>query len=879
MAVDQHVSFKAGTTRILFPFEPYETQRLYAESVIEALTKKQNAILESPTGTGKTLSLLCSTLGWLQTQGGLKTTVYYTSRTHMQLSQAAKELKKTAYSRVPAIVIGSRAQMCLNDEVKNQGGDHLINRACRNAITKNACSYHSNYEQKLEALDFDSVTDIEDLIQHGRSKQLCPYYASKKIAESKATVIFMPYNYLIDPSLRKSEQLKLDNSIVIFDEAHNIESVLKDAVSGNFSKGCLKAIEESCRALPSKLSDALTRENFGISRFRSVAKESSDVVDEFSKKKRRVEKEEKVNPIEELAAKLTSDKLRRVADCVEALSKEVLTSMIVGQVVTAEKVLYLMKTCGVYYGTSSEIMTSLDSMSSFWSIAGVMSPTTVARYVSALTNLSQFVSFLFPEECVTETRLNEHFKKLDKFYAAFLEGNFEASIVLQKGTLKDWTLHLWCLHPAVGIKRVISDYTINGPRSMIITSGTLAPLHSIEKELEVSFPIKQEFQHIIDENQFKILVLGESPTGYSLKSNFEESSKDEYKIALGKTLLPIFKVLPYGTLVFFPSYRTLDRAIKFWREKSTIWRDMMSGSTIFIESKTQDSFKNDVSSYRRKINQNGRAVFFGVCRGKLSEGVNLEGNYCRTVILTGLPFPSATDPKVKATRKFHERRGDTGGNTWYSQQMTRALNQTIGRVIRSKTDFGALILCDPRFTQYRYTLSEWAKPFFPNKAHQIGSVDSEIKSFFGNHGISISNTVSESVGAFEIEFAAPRSQTIRTSNAGQKQPTESQSQTQARQTNSTLRSTNSHDYSILAEARNLNRPRAYRCYICKNAATKPLRTSCSCANVGCSDCLSHLNKKTCGKCGKVLKFRDFKEIKFLSASRFLDKYRANFRPQ
>lgn len=38
---------------IRFPFEPYDCQKVYMEKVVEALQNKQNALLESPTGTGK----------------------------------------------------------------------------------------------------------------------------------------------------------------------------------------------------------------------------------------------------------------------------------------------------------------------------------------------------------------------------------------------------------------------------------------------------------------------------------------------------------------------------------------------------------------------------------------------------------------------------------------------------------------------------------------------------------------------------------------------------------------------------------------------------------------------------------------------------------
>ena len=47
-----------------FPFEAYAVQLVYMEKVMLALEHGANALLESPTGTGKTLSLLCAALGW-----------------------------------------------------------------------------------------------------------------------------------------------------------------------------------------------------------------------------------------------------------------------------------------------------------------------------------------------------------------------------------------------------------------------------------------------------------------------------------------------------------------------------------------------------------------------------------------------------------------------------------------------------------------------------------------------------------------------------------------------------------------------------------------------------------------------------------------------
>lgn len=70
-----------------FPFTPYDCQIDYINSMISALDKKFNAMLESPTGTGKTLCLLTSVLSWAN-QRDFKGNIIYASRTHTQLNQA-----------------------------------------------------------------------------------------------------------------------------------------------------------------------------------------------------------------------------------------------------------------------------------------------------------------------------------------------------------------------------------------------------------------------------------------------------------------------------------------------------------------------------------------------------------------------------------------------------------------------------------------------------------------------------------------------------------------------------------------------------------------------------------------------------------------------
>ena len=55
-------------------------------------------------------------------------------------------------------------------------------------------------------------------------------------------------------------------------------------------------------------------------------------------------------------------------------------------------------------------------------------------------------------------------------------------------------LSFWCLNPALGF----SPITESKPKSILLTSGTLAPLISFENELKTDFPIKLLNNHVID---------------------------------------------------------------------------------------------------------------------------------------------------------------------------------------------------------------------------------------------------------------------------------------------------------------------------------------------------------------------------------------------
>ena len=82
-------------------------------------------------------------------------------------------------------------------------------------------------------------------------------------------------------------------------------------------------------------------------------------------------------------------------------------------------------------------------------------------------------------------------------------------------------------------------------------------------------------------------------------------------------------------------------------------------------------------------------MFFAVCRGKASEGIDFSDEKGRAVIICGIPYPAARDPKVLLKKKFLDdliskqnmgSNDSLNGAEWYRQQASRAVNQAIGRV-------------------------------------------------------------------------------------------------------------------------------------------------------------------------------------------------------
>lgn len=222
------------------------------------------------------------------------------------------------------------------------------------------------------------------------------------------------------------------------------------------------------------------------------------------------------------------------------------------------------------------------------------------------------------------------------------------------------------------------------------------------------------------------------------------SDNADYYTSLGKSIVETAKVVPDGLLIFFKSYSMMEKCENLWRN-GTIWENIERQKPIFIEPRDKHQLKSTTQAYKTSITQKKGAIFMALLRGKVSEGVDFADIYGRGVVIIGIPYASLDDPKIELKKRCLDQNRTAqnellAGDEWYRLDAVRAVNQAIGRVIRHKDDFGAILFFDAGFnqTQIKKHLSTWLRKTIPNHSNYlipfIGIID-ELKTFFAAHAV------------------------------------------------------------------------------------------------------------------------------------------------
>jgi len=187
----------------IFPYEPREHQEDFVSSVFSALKDEGHIVMESGTGTGKTVCALTASLQVALSQGKK---VAYLTRTNSQQRQVILELRRiNSRRKVFGMGVQGRQSTCpllARDPDLKQGNAEELSRLCAERKKRSlsgkdgGCRFYdavltANFDEVLEHCQNELPT-VEEFSSYCEGRGLCPYELGKELL-SHATVVTAPY--------------------------------------------------------------------------------------------------------------------------------------------------------------------------------------------------------------------------------------------------------------------------------------------------------------------------------------------------------------------------------------------------------------------------------------------------------------------------------------------------------------------------------------------------------------------------------------------------------------------------------------------------------------------------------------------------------------
>ncbi|KAL3470197.1 helicase C-terminal domain-containing protein [Aspergillus californicus] len=626
--------------------------------------------------------------------------IFYCSRTHSQLMQFASELRRVTLpssipeglsqglmeedelgERIKHLSLGSRKNLCINPRVAALGNPTAINERCLelqqpSTAVEQRCSFLPSKEDELKVASFRdhalaTVKDIEDLGKVGKKIGICPYYASRPVV-NHSEIVTLPYPLLLQRSAREALNLSVKNHVIIIDEAHN----LMDAISG------IHSVTVTLFQLKTSIFQLTT----------------------YARKFKTRLKGKNRNYVAQVIRLVNS-----IADHLESILNSKQPSE--GSVVPSE----LMSDKGIdqinpyklsHYLQKSKLARKVDGYVDFSQKQGEQQN----KPKSTVPVLFHIQSFLLPlMNPSAEGRL---------FYTK-VQGDIQLNYML--------------LDPTNHFREIVED-----ARAVILAGGTMSPMSDYMNHLFSYLPRDRldtfSYGHVIPPENLTAHTLAHGVSGCHLEFTYDSRESEKMILDLGRTIAGLCRVIPDGVVAFFPSYDYLGRVLNIWQKpisgerKQTIYDMIETEKPVLYESREMKTTTDELFQQYTTIIEAGKgALLLSVVGGKLSEGINFSDKLGRGVLIIGLPFPNIRSPVWQAKIKYIEQKAHqhesssseerrrssakAAGRDFYENACMRAVNQCIGRAIRHKDDYAAIVLVDKRYerSNIQAKLPGWIK--------------------------------------------------------------------------------------------------------------------------------------------------------------------------
>ncbi|EWM27570.1 DNA repair helicase [Nannochloropsis gaditana] len=708
------VRFDLDGLDLFFPYDRlYEEQYNYMLELKRALDAKGHCLLEMPTGTGKTVCLISLITSYQFAHPEVGKLIYCT-RTVPEMVKCVEEVRKVIDYRVKcigaeggkvlAVCLSSRRNLCIHERVMEESDREAVDSACRSmtaswvrqrgATSANVelCQYYEEYEKNgTDAGIAHGIYSLDDLKELGKDRGWCPYFLARHII-NHANILIYNYQYVLDPKVAGLVSKELEaESIVVFDEAHNIDNVCIEALSVELDE---RSLDKATRCL-GKLSTEVSK---------MKQKDANKLNEEYQRLVRGLAESGALGGAAG-AGSAASPADAMLANPVPRLPDALAQEAVPGNIRRAEHFLTFMKKVVEHLKT----LLRVDSTQK-------QSPLAFLHYLQTKTAL-EVKPLRF-----TYSRLNSLLRTLevthlDEFnplqdvadFATLVATYAEGFTVITEPQgssipgLRQPVLQLSCLDASLAIKPVFERF-----KSVIITSGTLSPLDLYPTLLSFTPVVRQSMDMSMFRKSICPLVVTKGSGQQVITTRFEKRDDPSVTRDYGELLVEIATHVPDGVVCFFTSYSYMERVVQEW-EDGGILRQILERKLIFIETKDVVETTLALDNFRRACDSGRGAIFLSVARGKVAEGIDFDRHYGRAVILIGVPFQYTLSPVIRERLEYLQTKFHINPSDFLTFDAMRQAAQCVGRVIRSKLDYGLMIFADSRYNRYdkRTKLPKW----------------------------------------------------------------------------------------------------------------------------------------------------------------------------
>ncbi|KAL0230697.1 hypothetical protein PCE1_004253 [Barthelona sp. PCE] len=735
-----------GDITVLFPYEyVYPEQLAYIRDLVLQLNNTGVFVLEMPCGTGKTVALLSALLSFKMQKPTVLSTIIYCTRTIAEMEQVATEIETWVEAALQidqfrdfavnllATSLSSRRTLCCHDDISIESYENYLKMNEIESSRLSMLDYYNAECRRLTRPFFGEAIDIEDLadiphcphydpeqtsetVPHNGVWSLkrlfksgtCPYWMTRHMLP-EADIIVLSYLYMLDPMIYRSVMGFLQrDSILVFDECHNLPEMCTQSYSSTVTK---EDINQAKKCI----------ENLQVSVFRN----------QVGLQRQKFEKEYKrVLEVEAIKLCLPDEVIQDILQNAY-LPEQAMTKLVPGSMRRTSHFLRLLFRASA--ALQQEIDRQDERVMDLESLTVFLERCRRSMNVQSIDDLlyiSMRLNLLFESLGVTDMRMYFPLIKLAHFFTILItlaqgtSGNARLAHQKDRNTPHIISsIRIECFDASIVFSSLRESFD-----RLVLTSATLSPPSYFcgllgmtpESAFVKSYPLLSNAKNFRVVNVSAVNDLG-------LTTAFKHQDDENLPYRYYSLLFDICSVVPDGAICFFPSYRYMFNCFNIWSigyEKEVMQLNSLSTKLLFFEPKSPSECDQTVTAYKTACDSGRGGLLCCIARGKVSEGVDFENHYGRISYMLGVPYKNVDDPLVVAKFEYQankiSRLLSTMG-TEVSLQWTDLLNydamacvaQCMGRIIRSRKDYGMMVLADRRFIRLRKLLPEWVLQRFP----------------------------------------------------------------------------------------------------------------------------------------------------------------------